>query len=203
MGRRDETKADTRARIARAARASFEARGFDQTTIRGVADAAGVGTGTVLLHFGSKVELLVGCWLEEIEAALEAQVATLPEGAVERRLAHLFRGFYAMYGARPELARVYVQQLIAVPADRAEPYDRVTASFVGRVVALLAEAPLVADLDLGVVAAAVFGLYVLDLADFLRRPRDPDAAAADLEARIGALLRPMRGDGSGAAAPRT
>jgi AcrR family transcriptional regulator len=151
-----------------------------------------VATGTVLLHFGSKVELLVAAWVDEIEAALATQLATLPEGPVERRIAHLFRGFYRMYGARPELARIYVQQLLAVPLHQSEPYDRATAAFVALVAAMLADEGLSPRADIPTLALAVFGLYVLDLAEFLRSPGDVDAAVGALEVRLTLLLRPLR-----------
>jgi AcrR family transcriptional regulator len=190
MSRRDEGKADTRDRVARAARALFEARGFAGTTVRMIADAAGVGTGTVLFHFGSKVDLLVLCWAEEIEAAIVGQLATMPAGPVEAQIAHIFRGFYAVYGARPDLARVYVQQLLVTPADRAGPYDAVTAAFIAQLAGMVATAPLRREADPAVLARAVFGLYVLDLATYLRDPVPPDEAAARLEREVAALLRP-------------
>ncbi len=198
MSARDEHKARTRAAVVRAARAAFEERGFEGATIRAIAAAAGVATGTVLLHFGSKVELLVACWVDEVEQTLADSLATLPEGPVERRMAHLFRGFYAMYGARPELARVYLQQLLAVPVERSGPYDEVTARFVDHLAAMLAAEPLRPEVDPQTTALAVFGLYLVLLADTLRRPVEPALAAEALEVRIGALLRPMRTEGRAA-----
>jgi AcrR family transcriptional regulator len=198
---REQSKARTRERIARAARASFAAHGFEGTTVRAIATAARVGTGTVLLHFGSKVDLLVALWVEEIGDALAAQLATLPDGPVERRICHLFHGFYRTYGDRPELARIYVQQLLAVPADHARPYDELTDRFVDLLAAMLAGAGLRPDVDPPTLARAVFGLYVLDLASFLREPTDADVATAATEDRITRLLRPLR-DAGPAAAPR-
>ncbi|HET9655282.1 MAG TPA: TetR/AcrR family transcriptional regulator [Kineosporiaceae bacterium] len=46
-----------RARIRQAALAQFTAHGFERTTIRGIAGAAGVSPGLVRHHFGSKQEL--------------------------------------------------------------------------------------------------------------------------------------------------
>jgi AcrR family transcriptional regulator len=46
-----------RARIRDAALAQFAERGFERTTIRGIAAAAGVSSGLVRHHFGSKQEL--------------------------------------------------------------------------------------------------------------------------------------------------
>lgn len=64
-GRRPGTP-DTRGEVLAAARTSFAEKGFDRTTIRGVAAAAGVAPGMVHHFFGSKEDLFL--------AALEVPV---------------------------------------------------------------------------------------------------------------------------------
>lgn len=56
--RRTEQAGRTRARMLAAAHRSFVAHGYRATTIRGVADAAGVAVPTVELAFGTKARLL-------------------------------------------------------------------------------------------------------------------------------------------------
>lgn len=62
-GTRDPTDrggrgAVTRSRILEAALASFQERGYDQTTMRAIAQAAGVSLGIAYYHFGSKEQLV-------------------------------------------------------------------------------------------------------------------------------------------------
>lgn len=55
---RDRRARETRARIAKVALELFESRGFTQTTIDQIADAAGVGRRTVFRHFATKEAIL-------------------------------------------------------------------------------------------------------------------------------------------------
>jgi AcrR family transcriptional regulator len=71
-----------RARIRQAALAQFAEHGFERTTIRGIAAAAGVSLGLVRHHFGSKRELR-----DAVDAHILQEVRQLSEealGAVKR-----------------------------------------------------------------------------------------------------------------------
>src|SRR5688572_27795937 len=102
MANRVRNKADKQARIASAARALFEERGFEATTIRAIADRAGVATGTVLLYGASKAELLFALFVDELEDTIDAQEATLDRSApLADQLVHLLSGPLARYAAHP------------------------------------------------------------------------------------------------------
>ncbi|WP_410657939.1 TetR/AcrR family transcriptional regulator [Amycolatopsis sp. lyj-112] len=73
VGRRERKKAATRQAIADAALELFLERGYDQVSIRDIADAADVSTTTVFKHFSGK-EALVFDEEEDREAALIAVV---------------------------------------------------------------------------------------------------------------------------------
>lgn len=79
---------DTRALILAAARASFAAKGFGGTTIRGVAGAAGVDAALVHHYFGSKDDLFMASLDIPVDprSLLAPMVAEGPEGAAERFL---------------------------------------------------------------------------------------------------------------------
>lgn len=59
LGRRERAKAEKSARILAAARALFEERGFERTSMSEVARAADVAEGTVFQYAATKVELLM------------------------------------------------------------------------------------------------------------------------------------------------
>lgn len=59
LGRRERAKAEKRARILASARALFEERGFERTSMSEVARAADVAEGTVFQYAATKVELLM------------------------------------------------------------------------------------------------------------------------------------------------
>jgi AcrR family transcriptional regulator len=63
-----ETKAATRQRILEAARHLFETNGFESSTTRELADAAGIATGTLFNYFATK-EAVLACLAAEAVAA--------------------------------------------------------------------------------------------------------------------------------------
>ena len=84
-GSRAEQRRRTQARILDAATQAFLAAGYDRTTIRAVAWAAGVDAGLVMHYFGSKQEL----YRRVIDAAPVPEVSGTPAQAAEQILAAL------------------------------------------------------------------------------------------------------------------
>ena len=71
--RAPHTAPETAARIRDAAIAEFAAHGFTKTTVRGIAEAAGVSPGLVIHHFGSKDGLRAACDDYVFEALTETK----------------------------------------------------------------------------------------------------------------------------------
>lgn len=106
-------KARTRAAILAAARELFRARGYDGTSIRDVAEAAGVGVGSVHVHFADKEGLLLACFVAQIEEAVALGIDTLPaEASLLDSLCHLVRVLYAAYARHPALSRVMLRAML-------------------------------------------------------------------------------------------
>jgi AcrR family transcriptional regulator len=82
---RAEQRRRTEARILDAAARGFLTAGYERTTIRAVASAAGVDAGLVMHYFGSKLEL----FRRVIDAAPVPEVSGAPEQAAEQILATL------------------------------------------------------------------------------------------------------------------
>jgi AcrR family transcriptional regulator len=76
-GRRERKKAATRQALSDAALRLFLERGFDEVTVREIADAADVSTTTLMKHFSTK-EALVFDRDDEIERSLIASVTERP-----------------------------------------------------------------------------------------------------------------------------
>jgi AcrR family transcriptional regulator len=112
-GTRKEAKIATRAKVLAAAKEQLEALGFEPTSIRGIARAAGVATGTVLLHFPDKRELLHAAMFEDLAATWEkTKAAASPKGrrSLHRQLSAIAAGFFAYYAERPVLSRVLLRE---------------------------------------------------------------------------------------------
>ncbi|MCB9688978.1 MAG: TetR/AcrR family transcriptional regulator [Alphaproteobacteria bacterium] len=194
MSRRERNKADTRERVFGAARELFAEHGFDRTTVRQIAERAEVGTGTVLLHGGSKTGLLVELWTDELQRVIDRQAATLPQDAsLLDELVHLLGAFFELYAAHPELSRVYVQHTLLLPHEELRTYDQMTTGFLelvaGRVHAHRGE--LDPRIDEGTVAMSAFGLYLVHVSAFLRSPVDPGPAVAVLRDTLQRWLAPI------------
>src|SRR5260370_24581994 len=84
-GSRAEQRRRTEARILDAATQVFFSAGYDRTTIRAVASAAGVDAGLVMHYFGSKQDL----FRRVIDAAPVPEVSGVPGQAAEQILAGL------------------------------------------------------------------------------------------------------------------
>src|ERR1700692_1180770 len=82
---RAEQRRRTEARILDAATRAFFSAGYDRTTIRAVASAAGVDAGLVMHYFGTKQEL----YRRVIDAAPVPEVSGTPEEAAEAILVAL------------------------------------------------------------------------------------------------------------------
>lgn len=88
--RRQEAKASTRARVLYEARSCFETMGYEASTIRLIADRAGMSTGAIFANFAGKAEVYAAIYghapispeagreLREALIALRAAVAMNP-----------------------------------------------------------------------------------------------------------------------------
>lgn len=95
---------DTRQGILDAARSSFAEQGYDRTTIRGVASAAGVDPALVHHYFGTKEDLFVAAvdLPVRIADALPDAIGTDP-GTAGERIARLFFTVWESEAARAAL----------------------------------------------------------------------------------------------------
>jgi len=121
MPSRAEQREDTHARVLSAASRQFYERGFTQTTIRDIAQAAGVSTGTVML-VGDKPALLVHAFDEQIARIhAERHDAHLPTGIPAQGAAGQILGlltpFLDLFTSRGDLARVYASILVEGRTD--------------------------------------------------------------------------------------
>jgi AcrR family transcriptional regulator len=78
-GLRERKKRATRDALARAALELFVERGYDETTLAEIAEAAGVSTRTIFAYFPSKEDILF-CTTEEMRDALASALADRPAG---------------------------------------------------------------------------------------------------------------------------
>lgn len=104
-GVRQTQKRETRGRVLAAARQLFAKQGFERTTIRQIAQAAGVSSGSVMAHYKSKMALLLAIMQNVNQRQLALLRETLPKnGHVCEQIMHMFRIYAAFDLEQPSLA---------------------------------------------------------------------------------------------------
>jgi AcrR family transcriptional regulator len=170
---RAEQRRRTEARILDTAARIFAAEGYERTTVRAVAAAAGVDAGLVMHYFGAKQEL----FRRVIEAAPVPEVSEAPGQAAEQILA----GVAERLVSEPVASLTLLRSMLT----NAEAADAV-GSVIARYQAQIAEAIPADDASL---RAAVISAIDLGLIVFRYLMKSDELAAAD-PAHVISLLRP-------------
>lgn len=185
---RDERRRRTETAILDAARELFAREGFERTTIRAVASAAGVDPALVMQHYGSKEQLFAAAtrWSNEHSSMLAATSDSLARAAIEDLLAH--------FGSdeQGDAAIALMRNCLTHPTALAAMRDEVMCDRKAAVAGLLEGEDV--ELRAGLFAAVMVGLgmtrYLIQL--------EPVASAAPedlhrlLEPVLRALIDPPR-----------
>jgi len=197
-GRRELQRLETERLIKATALALFVADGFEATTTKQIAEAAGVAHGTVFLVAGTKEALLVKVLEDRLREVVAARAASLPARRIVAQLVHVFDGLFDFYAGEPRLSRVFLKgtMFFAEPIARAT-YDQHVARFSGYLATLFdaakARGEVAAHTRSEAAAANVLALYVHVVVAFLNADQ-PDREALGERFRAG-LDQMVRGFG--------
>lgn len=190
---KDRVREERRRSLLDAARRLFVAHGYAGTTIEAIAEAAGVGKGTVYLHFATKDELLVELMTEATEDVLR-QIAELQGGglSVAEQLAACVRICARSFLDNHELIATNLPALRDVFAARLGA-ELPSAAVLRQIAELVRSGQQRGELR-AALDPEVVGLMVMTLAQIpsgFREVRGVTAAAADaaLEQAIAVLLQ--------------
>ncbi len=194
-GKRERRKAETREALLAAASDMFRKRGFEDTYMEEIAQAAGIAVGTCYNYFERKSDLLIALVTESDRSAIagaEAIFADLPQDPVEAICA------IALHDSREALAalgKASWRQVIAATLEYPDSaftrdYARTTEELRGlmtRCIALLqARGSLRPDLDADTMSRTVFAAkYML----FIDHVSDENAPLARHEDEVRTALR--------------
>jgi AcrR family transcriptional regulator len=118
VGRRERNKREKLERIRDAARRLFASRGFERTTTREIADAAGIASGTLFLYAPSKEDLLVLIFQDEVGRVIDEAFATVPNRFLLDQVLHVFGAITAYVETDLPLARTFVKEVPFVAKGR-------------------------------------------------------------------------------------
>jgi AcrR family transcriptional regulator len=184
-GRRERKKAATRQSIADAALQLFLDRGYDQVSIRDIADAADVSTTTLFKHFPSK-EALVFDQDEGRETQLVAAVRGRPDGrsVVDALREHILTVWLPVV-AHPQMAE-FTNLIDSTPALRAYAEHMWTRHASALSIAIADEL----GADRADLACATLARFVLDIPILARARPNPRAAVEQIFAVLTHGWRP-------------
>lgn len=175
MTRRERHKQDKQSRVYSAAWELFSRQGFEATTVRQIADAADVSVGTVMLyggHSGDKGGLLRALFRRSIAQALVTSRPPKPGESLSDTLYGMFVPFWEFYRQQPQLARVFVRQVLyEQSADEgradAEQMTAFMAALSGELSARQQRGELRPDADPALMAQTLFALHQATLQGWL------------------------------------
>ena len=102
---------DTRERIREAAVRVFSRDGFDRSSVKAIAEEAGVAVGTIYLHFENKDDLLISVFEEEFNARLIHLDEMLEDrAAAPAQIQTLLETHFERVRAYPELAELLLYE---------------------------------------------------------------------------------------------
>jgi len=170
--RRDQQKRETRNAIQKAAHSLFGTQGFEATTIRAIASKAGVGIGTVHLHFQDKETLLVECLIDDLAENDRRSWESIPEGdPIREQLLHLVREAYLGWTLRPSLSRVILRQMVLSRRPELDRLRALDADVIRRLTGLLMDAQerkeIRPDVDPALATKAIFSFYLTSSLNWL------------------------------------
>ena len=172
-GSRADQRRRTEARILEAATQAFLSTGYDRTTIRAVASAAGVDAGLVMHYFGSKQEL----YRRVIDAAPVPEVGGTPAEVAEQILA----GIASRLASEPVASLALLRSMLTNP----EAASAAQAG-IARYQAQITQAIPAGDADL---RAAIISAITLGITVSRHLIKSGELASAD-PAKVIELLRP-------------
>ena len=199
--RRQRRRLEIELRLLDASRRMFIEKGYDETTVAEIADAADMAYGTFFNYFPAKSDLLAAMGEREV-AELSEQLSTLSRrpGRIDEALTLLFESFAKRLAAaspreRALAAKIQSITFAAAPADRDLGYQEAFATFIRHAVASGRVRADVAAETLADLLASAYSAMALSWVHMPEFPvRDRARAMADL---LGETLAPRESSSTG------
>lgn len=192
---REAQKLATRDRVVDAARALFEEVGYEQTTVRMIAEAAGVAIGSVFTTFASKDEVLNHILLERFEALFEELDRLSPylRGSTRDRVASLLS---IAYGVERQSLGLMLAHLAAshgwgheIEAENNRRQARLTALLKAALKRGVEIGEVRPDADLDLYVDVVLAIYHCNYRTARYRELGAEALSALMERQLDALFQ--------------
>lgn len=143
----EQAKVSLRREIILAAAKEFSTIGFEQTRMEAIAKRAGIGKGSLYLHFSSK-EVLFSSMLEEIAREQLQILLNALEGfsSLQKRIEILLATFNQLISEEPEAFQIFISSLYGVNRQFRSQAATARQPFLKLVETILKEAQVVGEL---------------------------------------------------------
>ena len=169
-----------------AAREHFSKHGYDEATLRGIADSAGLGVGTLFNYVSHKRDLIFLIFNEEIDAlTAEALANTRPWKGFRENVLTITDPHYTLFAKNPVLSRILLSEtVLETPGLHLERYLRVRARLLEGMERLVVAAQDFGELRTGIrpgaIARNTFLSFTAALRWWVTQPT-PDARQGQLD----------------------
>lgn len=197
-GVRKAQKAATRQRVVAAARELFEGVGYEETTIRMIAERAGVSVGSVFTTFESKVDIFNYILFEKFELLIgELQrIAPHLKGTCCDRIVSLMS---IAYGVECRQLDLMISHLAAshgwpdrIELENARRQQRLVGLFHDCLLHGVRGGELRADLDLGLLTDTLMAVYLRNYRRAYYERLEADALSALIERQVKLIMMGAR-----------
>ncbi|NBB14763.1 TetR family transcriptional regulator [Caulobacter sp. SLTY] len=198
MGVRDAQKAATREKVLSAARDLFHEIGYEETTIRAIADRAGVSVGSVFTTFSSKADVLSQVMADRVEPLQAELVRVLPylRGSTADRICSIFAIHYDFECRRVKLFLAHIAASFSPSLEETTiPFGR-NQGFRGMLLDILAEGitrgDIRPDADLDLVLECLMAAYAWNYSHAAQLGADAVALTARMDKQVHIILSGVR-----------
>ncbi len=165
-GKREQKKRRTKMAILEAAVQLFSEKGYERTSITDLAEAAGIGKGTVYSYFRKKSDIFLAFCEEQLETISTTILETDTAGmSLLDRLVVLYREDFRFIFHHPEFGRILMRETFFPKDLDVEVSRRLDDRYIDLLVPLLQKAQarneLRRDLELTLVLGHFYGLYCM------------------------------------------
>jgi len=186
-GHRAKQKAETYALILDNAKQMFEEVGYEKTTMRKIAEKAGISHGAIFKHFENKSALLASALFDDIDAVQKRALSIVPESeSIQRQFLFIAEQFFNYYAIRPALSKILVEHSLFIKGEWKQKFNAQSMSLIQKIVELIQVAKqkgtIHKDMDSELLASAFFSHYIFVLILTVKEPViDPASSIQMLE----------------------
>jgi len=147
ISHRQVQKENTRRIILDSAYFLFAKNGYAKTTMRSLAEHAGVALGTISKHFPDKPSLLAAAFQDDLGKIIQNSFNSLPKSGITKQLLHITANLYAFYAENTGFSRTLIKEVLFLEGEHGKILDEQIVLFLDDISELLKKAVENGELD--------------------------------------------------------